>query len=263
MTPTVDLIADIGEGFGAYRMGDDEEVLRAVTSANVACGFHAGDPRTMREAVASCLRNGVGIGAHPGFRDLVGFGRRAIDQTPDETTTDVLYQLGALQAFATAAGTALLHVTPHGRLGNLVVSDDTIARAVLDAIEAFDRSLVVVTYRGALQRLAADRGLTVGLLGFPDRAYEDDGTLVSRREPGAVIHDPAEISRRAVEMATTGGIASRTGRPVELGCHSLLLHGDNPASVAAALRVRRELEASGVAIAPLTEVLASGRVAAG
>jgi UPF0271 protein len=257
MGATVDLIADIGESFGDYRMGDDAEILRAVSSANIACGFHAGDPRTMQDAVAACVAAGVGIGAHPGFHDLVGFGRRAIDQTPRETTTDVLYQLGALQAFARAAGAELGHVTPHGRLGNLVVSDEAVAAAVLDAVEAFDPTLVVVTYTGALQRLTVERGLTVGLLGFPDRAYSDDGTLVSRRVAGAVLHEPEEIARRAVEMATTGETVARSGARIALDCHSLLLHGDNPASVQAALLVRRELERAGVTIRPLAEVVGS------
>jgi 5-oxoprolinase (ATP-hydrolysing) subunit A len=255
MSTVVDLVADVGEGFGDYRIADDAELLRIVSSANIACGFHAGDPRTMQEAVAACIAHGVGVGAHPGFHDLVGFGRRAIDQTPLQTTTDVLYQLGALQAFAQAAGTRLRHVAPHGRLGNLVVSDEAVARAVLDGIEAFDRSLIVVTSAGALQRAALDRGLTVGLLGFPDRAYSDDGTLVPRRERGAVIHDAEDIARRAVEMATTGGISSRNGTRIALDCHSLLLHGDNPVSVTAARLVRHELERVGVMIAPLADVL--------
>jgi 5-oxoprolinase (ATP-hydrolysing) subunit A len=255
MTPTVDLIADIGEGFGAYRMGDDSQILQAVTSANVACGFHAGDPRTMRDSVRDCLARGVGVGAHPAFPDLVGFGRREIDQTADETMTDVLYQMGALAGFVRAAGGSLTHVTPHGRLGNLATTDEGVATAIAEAVEAFDPTLIVVTYRGALERIATERGLPVALLGFPDRAYEDDGSLVSRRDPDALIHDPDEIARRAVEMATTGRITSRHGNPVELGAHSLLLHGDNQASVDAALRVRRELERSGVRIAPLCEVV--------
>ncbi len=252
----IDLSADVGESFGAYRMGDDARILETVTSANIACGFHAGDPQTMREAVALSVRNSVAIGAHPGFHDLVGFGRRAIDQSGAETTADVLYQIGALHAFARAAGGELTHVSPHGRLGNLVVSDEPTAAAVLAAVEAYDRNLAVVTYSGALERLARDHGLPVGLLGFPDRAYEDDSTLVSRKLPGAVLHDPEIIAARSVTVTVTGTVTSYHGREIPVDCDSLLLHGDNAASVESARLVRTELERAGVTIAPLREVLA-------
>jgi 5-oxoprolinase (ATP-hydrolysing) subunit A len=251
----IDLSADIGEGFGAYRMGDDARILQAVTSANVACGFHAGDPRTMDAAVRACVAHGVAVGAHPGFADLVGFGRRTVVASPEEIRTDVLYQLGALQGFARAHGTDLVHVSPHGRLGNLVVTDERYARPVLDAVGAFDPQLVVVTYPGVLQRLSRERGLRVGVLAFPDRAYEDDGTLVDRAESGAVIHDPDVIAERAVLLATDGVVLSRNGYRVDVAADSLLLHGDNEASVRAAAQVRAAVEAAGVVVAPLTEVL--------
>jgi UPF0271 protein len=257
MRRMVDLSADIGESFGSYRMGRDTDVLDSLTSANVACGFHAGDPRVMAASVAACVERGVAVGAHPGFADLVGFGRRAIDASAEEIRTDVLYQLGALSAFARAAGTPLTHVSPHGRLGNLVVSDEGYARPVAEAVEAYDPDLIVVTYSGELERLARARGLRVGLLGFADRGYEDDGTLVSRKEPDALLHDPGLIAERAVEMVTTGGITARSGKHIDLDVDSVLLHGDNEASVAAARQVRAGLEAAGVLIAPLTEVLAA------
>src|SRR5919202_4559274 len=225
MPRMVDLSADIGESFGSWHMGEDRAILRSLTSANVACGFHAGDPRVMSESVHACVEHGVAVGAHPGFADLVGFGRRAIGASAEEVRTDVLYQIGALAAFARAAGTRLTHVSPHGRLGNLVVSDERYAVPVADAIEAFDDALVVVTYSGALSRIAQERGLGVGLLGFTDRAYEDDGTLVSRREPGAVLHEPELIAERAVRMATDGTVVARSGRKVEIEIDSLLLHG--------------------------------------
>jgi 5-oxoprolinase (ATP-hydrolysing) subunit A len=258
MTRMIDLSADIGESFGSYRMGNDAELLESLTSANVACGFHAGDPRVMQSAVADCVRRGVAVGAHPGFPDLVGFGRRAIETSPEEVRTDVLYQIGALSAFARAAGTSLTHVSPHGRLGNLVVSDERYAGPVADAVQAFDPALVVVTYSGALERMARERGLPVGLLGFPDRGYEDDGTLVSRREPGAVLHEPELIAERAVRMATDGTVVARSGREIEVEIDSLLLHGDNAASVLAARQVRRALEDAGVVVAPLSDVLRVG-----
>lgn len=255
MTRMIDLSADIGESFGAHRLGNDADLLASLTSANVACGFHAGDPREMQAAVAECVRRGVAVGAHPGFPDLVGFGRRMIEASAEEVRTDVLYQIGALAAFARAAGTPVTHVSPHGRLGNLVVSDERYAEPVADAIEAFDPTMVVVTYSGALSRIARDRGLPVGLLGFPDRGYEDDGTLVSRREPGAVLHEPEVIAERAVRMAVEGTIVTRSGREIEVEIDSLLLHGDNEASVVAAREVRRALEDAGVRVAPLAEVL--------
>ena len=257
MAALIDLSADIGEGFGAYRLGDDARILASVSSANVACGFHAGDPRTMDAAVRACIDHGVAVGAHPGFADLVGFGRRTVVASPEEIRTDVLYQLGALQGFAAAHGTPLVHVSAHGRLGNLVVTDEHYARPVLEAVEAFDRRLIVVTYPGVLQRLCRDHGLKVGVLGFPDRAYEDDGTLVDRVEPGAVIHDPELIAERAVRLATERIVLSRNGVRVEVPADSLLLHGDNEASVQAAARVRSAVEAAGVVVAPLTEVLRS------
>lgn len=250
----IDLSCDIGESFGSYRMGHDDQILAAATSANVACGFHAGDPTVMETAVAQCVAHGVAVGAHPGFRDLVGFGRRTIETSADELRTDVLYQLGALSAFARAAGTALTHISPHGRLGNLVVEDERYARPVLDAVLTFG-DLIVVTYAGVLADLARRAGLQVGLLAFPDRAYEEDGTLVSRREPDAVLHDPGEITERALRMVETGRVTARSGAVIELEFHSLLLHGDNAASVDAAHDLRRGLEAAGVTVAALPTIL--------
>lgn len=247
--PTIDLTADIGESFGSHQMGDDERILDALTSANIACGFHAGDPRTMEVAVRACIDRGVAIGVHPGFRDLVGFGRRTIEMTRDEVRADVLYQIGALHAFVTAAGGRLDHVSAHGRLGNLTVTDETYASGVLDAIKTFDQDLVVVGQSGLIHKLAEELGMRVGRLGFPDRACEDDGSLVSRREPDAVIHDPELIAQRAVSLAVNQTVLSRHGNEVHVPCSSILLHGDNAASVDAAFRVRDALEAAGVTIA--------------
>lgn len=261
MERLIDLSADIGESFGDWTMGDDDALLASLTSANIACGFHAGDPRTMEKAVRQCLAHGVAIGAHPGFHDLVGFGRRTIGATPDEIRTDVTYQIGALQAFARSAGTTVGHVSPHGRLGNLVVVDENYARPVAEAIRAVDDRLAVVTYSGVLERVAKDMGLTVALLGFPDRAYETDGTLVNRREAGAVLHDADEIAERAVTMARTGTVVARDGSTIDVDFDTLLLHGDNAASVQAAARVRTALESAGVTIAPLSGVLAAKNAA--
>ena len=252
LLPTIDLVADIGESFGAYTMGDDERLLGTLTSANVACGFHAGDPRTMDAAVAGCVAHGVAIGAHPSFPDLVGFGRRAMNLTRDELRTDVLYQIGALSAFAAAHDTALSHLSPHGMLGNLVMSDPLYAGGVADAVEAYGGGLTIYTFRGELERETRRRGLPVVVMGAIDRAHEDDGSLVSRREPGAVIHDVAEIVDRALAMVVEGTITSRNGHPVEIDCQALLLHGDNLGSIEAAEQVRAALEAEGITMAAAT-----------
>jgi len=252
MDRTIDLIADIGEGFGAYRMGDDDALLASLTSANVACGFHAGDPRTIEQAVAGCVENGVSIGAHPGFPDLVGFGRREVTSSSEEVRTDVLYQIGALHAFAKAAGAPVVHVTPHGRLGNLVVTNRMYADAVAAAVEAFDPQLILVAQSGELEQVARERGLAFARLGLIDRAYEDDGTLVSRREEGAVLHEPEEIAERTISMVVDGTVTSRNGRTVHVECDTVLLHGDNPGSIRAAGMVRSYLEEAGVVIAPLS-----------
>ncbi len=258
MTHSIDLVADVGESFGDYRLGDDEDIFETLTSANIACGFHAGDPRTMDTSVKACVSHGVAIGAHPGFPDLVGFGRRAMDLTHDEIRTDVLYQVGALNAFVRAHGARLVHVTPHGRLGNLVVTDRHYALGVADAVEEYDPTLTILTQVGELEREARARGMRVGVLGMIDRAYEDDGNLVSRREPGAVLHDPDEIAERALTMVLDGSVVSRNGVRVEVACDSLLMHGDNEASIRAARHVRSALEREGIQIeAPANPRLAS------
>ena len=253
MTYRVDLVADLGEGFGAYRMGDDEALLEVLTSANVACGFHAGDPRIMDATVRSCVERGVSVGAHPSFPDLAGFGRRAMDLTPDEVRTDVLYQIGALQAFAVAHGTRVRHVAPHGRLGNLVATRAGYAAAVADAVAALDPALIVLAQDGELADAARARDLRVGIVGIADRAYEDDGTLVPRSQPGAVLHDEGEIAERTVRMVTEGVIRTVGGRDLPVACDTVLLHGDTPGALALAHRVRKELLSAGVTFAPLSE----------
>lgn len=251
----VDLVADLGESFGAYRMGDDAALLDIITSANVACGFHAGDPRVMDATVAACARRGVGVGAHPGFPDLVGFGRRTMELTPHEVRTDVLYQLGALDSFARAHHTRLCHVTPHGRLGNLAMTEWGYADAIAAAVADYDQSLIIVTQDGVLAAAAERAGLTVAILGLADRAYHDDGTLVRRSEPGAVITDPGEVAARVVRMATDGVIRTVTGRDASIRCDTVLLHGDTPGAVTLARSVRAALCTARVAIRPLTQVL--------
>ncbi|KAB1656330.1 5-oxoprolinase subunit PxpA [Pseudoclavibacter chungangensis] len=249
MARRIDLVADLGEGFGDWKMGDDDALLDIVTSANIACGFHAGDPRIMDRTVAKCVERGVHVGAHPSFPDLVGFGRRAMDLTGDEVRTDVIYQLGALQAFATAHGTRVAHIAPHGRLGNLVAVREDYARAVVAAVLVVDPELRVLVQDGCLADAASEADLQIGVIGIADRAYEDDGTLVPRSEAGAVIHDEDEIAARTVRMVLDGTIESRTGRTLPVTVDSVLLHGDNAGAVRLAQRLRDELVAAGVEVA--------------
>ncbi len=247
---SIDLVADVGESYGAYAIGDDEALIGALSSANVACGFHGGDPLTIERTVRACQLRGVAIGAHPGFRDLVGFGRRRLDMTVDEVRADVLYQIGALAGIARAAGAELAHVAPHGALGNLAVVDERYADGVAQAVADYEPTLAVMTQPGALERRARACGLPVAVLALPDRSYEDDGTLVSRREPDAVLHDPDAIVERALAMAIDRTVLSRGGARIEIACDTLLLHGDNAASIDAARRVRAALEREGVVVRP-------------
>lgn len=257
MNPTVDLVADLGEGFGAYTVGDDQALLEVVSSANIACGFHAGDPDIMDATVAECVRRGVGIGAHPSFPDLRGFGRRAMDLTPGEVRTDVLYQLGALSGFAAYHGTRVSHLAPHGRLGNLVATQADYAAAVADAAYGADPRLIVLAQDGELALAAAERGLDVAIVGIADRAYEADGTLVPRGREGAVIHDPSVIVERTVRMVCEGLIETAAGFGIPIKADTILLHGDNAGAVQLARLIRAELTAAGVTIAPLAQVLAA------
>ncbi len=256
MQPAVDLVADIGEGFGAFRMGDDEALLGLVTSANIACGFHAGDPRIMDVSTRECVRRGISIGAHPSFPDLIGFGRRTMELTAEEVRTDILYQLGALHAFSVANKGRLAHVAPHGRLGNLVAVRADYASAVVSAICDFDARLIVVAQAGCLHDIALDHGLSVATVGIADRNYQDDGTLVPRSDPSALVTDEDAIARRTVTMVTEGIIETVAGSWIQVPCDTVLLHGDTPGAVSIARRIRVELEAAGVRFAPLEEVLA-------
>lgn len=251
MSKFIDIISDLGEGYGAYTMADDSSLLELVSSANIACGFHAGDPRTMANAVEKAMINNVGIGAHPGFPDLVGFGRRHMDLTSWEVTTDVLYQIGALSAFVKAYGGTLQHVTPHGRLGNLSVVDRNFAKAIVEGIAKFDPSLIVVTTPGELAEVATQKGLKVAYTIFADRAYNDDGTLVSRDNPSAVIHDPETVVKRCVRMVVEGKVTSITGREMDVVGHSLLLHGDTSGSLKLAQQIKNALLEAGVGIRKL------------
>jgi Uncharacterized proteins, homologs of lactam utilization protein B len=247
----LDIISDLGEGFGAYTIADDSSLLELVSSANIACGFHAGDPRTMASAVKESIENNVGVGAHPGFPDLVGFGRRAMDLSSWEVTTDVLYQIGALNAFVRAYGGKLQHVTPHGKLGNFSVVDQRYAEAVAEGIAKFDPSLIVVTMPGELAEAAKKKGLRIAYTIFADRAYNDDGTLVARSHPDAVIRDPDVVVKRVIRMVNEGKATSITGKEIEVHGQSLLLHGDTPGSLQLAKQIKNALMSAGIEIRKL------------
>ncbi|MER5795867.1 5-oxoprolinase subunit PxpA [Streptomyces sp. NPDC001980] len=247
---SIDLNADLGEGFGRWRLTDDEQLLSVVTSANVACGFHAGDAATMRRVCELAAGRGVTIGAQVSYRDLAGFGRRAMDVPPAELAAEVAYQIGALEVFARAAGARVAYVKPHGALYNRVVHDEEQAAAVVDGVLLADASLPVLGLPGSrLLALAGKAGLPAVTEAFADRAYTDEGTLVPRGHEGAVVSDPEAVVERSVELARSGAVVSHSGARITVRARSLCLHGDTPGAVELARRVRARLAAAGVTVA--------------
>jgi UPF0271 protein len=247
----MDLNSDLGEGFGAWSLGDDDAMLEVVTSANVACGFHAGDPGIMRRVCAKAAALGVTIGAQVGYRDLAGFGRRALDIDPSDLADETIYQLAALDGFARVAGTQVRYVKPHGALYNTVVTDSGQAAALVGAVRAYDPSLAILGLPGSeLLRHATEAGLRAVPEAFADRAYTSAGRLVSRRLPGAVITDPDLVAARSVRIAAEAEVDTVDGRAIAVAARSLCVHGDTPGAVALARRVRSALTDAGVEIAP-------------
>ena len=252
-TVTVDLNADLGEGFGVWTLGDDDAMLEVVTSANVACGFHAGDPAGLLRVCRAAARRGVRIGAQVGYRDLAGFGRRYVDVTAEDLTADVIYQIGALHALATAAGSRVDYVKPHGALYNTIVADEGQAAAVAAAVHAVDPGLPVLGLAGSAFFAAADAlGLRTVSEAFADRAYRPDGSLVSRREPGAVLTDAEAIAARVSAMVGRGTIEAADGSTVAITAESICVHGDSPGAVRIATAVRERLSADGVTLRAFT-----------
>lgn len=242
----IDLNADLGEGFGVWRLGDDDAMLDIVTSANVACGFHAGDPAGLVRVCTSAARRGVRIGAQVSYRDLAGFGRRFIDVAADDLIADVVYQIGALQSIAHACGSVVSYVKPHGALYNTIVTNSEQAAAVAEAVRLVDDGLPVLGMAGsAFFDEAARRGLRTVAEAFADRAYRPDGRLVSRREPGAVLHDPGAIAERVAAMVTAGQVTAIDGSHVKVSVESVCVHGDSPGAVRIATAVRDRLTATG------------------
>lgn len=246
---TVDLNADLGEGFGIWRLGDDDAMLDLVTSANIACGFHAGDPAGLLQVCRAAAQRGVRIGAQVGYRDLAGFGRRYIDVSPADLTADVIYQIGALTALARAADSTVSYVKPHGALYNTIVTDQAQARAVAAAVHAVDPALPVLGLAGsAFFTAAADLGLRTVPEAFADRAYRSDGRLVSRREPGAVLHDVSAIADRVSEMVGSARVQAIDGSIIPISVESVCVHGDSPGAVQIAAAVRDRLLTDGTTL---------------
>jgi UPF0271 protein len=249
----IDLNSDLGEAFGPWPMGQDAQLMPIISSANVACGFHAGDPATMRATVRLARAHGVAVGAHPGFPDLVGFGRREMEVRAQEVEDLVLYQVGALAAVARSEGVRLQHVKAHGALYNMACRDEALAEAIARAVVAFDPTLVLFGLPGsALLQAGLDAGLPVASEAFADRAYEPDGSLTPRSRPGSVIHDVDTVVERAVRMVTEQAVEATDGSRIRFETDTLCLHGDTPGAAALAQAIRRGLEDAGVTVTALT-----------
>lgn len=252
----IDLNCDMGESFGAYKIGNDEEMMRYITSANIACGFHAGDPMVMERTVKLALEHGVQVGAHPGYPDLLGFGRRVMDLSTAEIENYMLYQMGALWAFARAHKTEMRHFKSHGALGNVAFVNLEVARAIARGVARFSKELVFVALANTpLVEAAQEMGLKVALEAYPERAYNADGTLRSRKLPGASIHDPKVAVERAVRMVTDGTVVAYEGEIVKIKADTLCIHGDNPAAPQIAAALVEALKGAGVQLKPMAEFL--------
>lgn len=252
----VDLNSDLGESFGNYTLGLDSEVIAHISSANIACGYHAGDPLVMDKTVIAARDAGVAVGAHPGFPDLMGFGRRNIVCTPKEAKAYVKYQLGALMAFTKANGVKLRHCKPHGALYNMAAKDMELALALAEAVAEVDKDIIFLALANSKMVEAGKRaGLRVASEVFADRAYQADGTLVPRKQSGAVIHDTGEAIARTIRMVKEGKVTAVTGEDVPLKADSICVHGDNPSAVEFVKNIRARLVAEGVTITPLSQIV--------
>ena len=250
--PKIDLNCDLGESFGAYKLGMDEAVIPHITSANIACGFHAGDPLVMQKTVALCKASGVQMGAHPGFPDLMGFGRRNMAVSPAEAKAYVLYQVGALKAFCSAAGLPLRHVKPHGALYNMAAKDEKLARAICEGVQAADPALILLGLSGSkMLSEAAAIGLPCASEVFADRAYRPDGSLVPRSQPGAMVEDETEAITRVIRMVKEGKVTANNGQDIATQADSVCVHGDGPKALAFVEKIHAALTAAGVEVTAL------------
>ena len=252
----VDLNSDLGESFGRYTLGMDADILQLVSSANVACGYHASDPLVMNKTIAMAKETGVRVGAHPGFPDLMGFGRRNMDVSPAEAKAYTLYQLGALDAFCKAHGVKMQHVKPHGAMYNMAGKDYALSKAICEAIYEYDKDLIVMALSGGeLVHAAEDMGLKVACEVFADRAYEEDGSLVNRRKEGAMITDENEAIARVVRMIKEQKVTAITGKDIPIKADSVCVHGDGVKALAFVKKIRETLTAEGVEIVPLVDIV--------
>lgn len=255
---SIDLNSDLGESYGAYKMGRDGDIIPLVSSANVACGFHAGDPDVMAKTVALCKETGAAVGAHPGYPDLVGFGRRNMNVSPAEAKNMIIYQVGALDAFCKAAGVKLQHVKPHGALYNMAAKDAALARAICEGIYEYDPSLIILGLANSeMINQAKMIGLPYASEVFADRAYEDDGTLVARTKPGAMIKDEDEAVSRVIGMVKKGTVKTISGREIEICPDSVCVHGDSEKALLFVEKIRRAFESDGIAVRSISEIVAS------
>lgn len=252
----VDLNCDLGESFGVYGLGRDEEILGLISSANVACGFHAGDPHVMRETVAMAKKHGVKVGAHPGLPDIIGFGRRQMDIAPAELRDIVTYQISALRGFVEAEGMKLQHVIQHGALTRMAEDNEALANAILESIREVDANLIYLAFEGSsIPEMARDMGLNVAMVAFADRAYDRHKRLVSRKVPGAVIHDLVLVEERIEQLVMTGEISTIEGESLPLEFDSIMLHGDTPGALEIAESVSRTLKRLNVKVKPMSELV--------
>lgn len=252
----IDLNSDLGESFGMYKIGCDDKVIPLISSANIACGFHAGDPSVMSKTVALCKENSVAVGAHPGFPDLQGFGRRNMAVAPDEIRALITYQVGALDAFCKKNGLSLQHVKPHGALYNMAAKDEKIAKAICDGISDYSKSLVLLGLSGSKMLSQAQKaGLPYAAEVFADRAYEDDGTLVARGKEGAIIKDADEATQRVVEMIKLGRVKSINGNYIEICPHSVCVHGDSEKALIFTQKIRDALTSEGIIIQSIDKII--------
>ena len=252
----IDLNCDMGESFGAYKLGFDEEIIKYVTSANIACGFHAGDPVVMQRTIGLAKTYGVKVGAHPGYPDLLGFGRRNMAVAATDVKGYLIYQIGALQAFARVEGLELQHVKPHGALYNMAVKDPKLAQAIAEAVKSLDKGLILVVLAGsAWVNIAKEQGLRVAGEAFADRAYSADGSLVPRSQPGAVIKDKKEVAERVIGMIEEGRVKAITGEDVIIKADTICLHGDTPGALELAIHLRSALGDRGIKVVPLEEIV--------
>lgn len=255
----IDLNCDMGESFGRYTLGKDQEIIAHITSANVACGFHASDPQVMDRTLALAKEHGVAVGAHPGYLDLRGFGRRNLDCDPEEVRTDVIYQTGALAAIAQSRGMRLQHVKPHGALYNTAAGNKNVARSICAGLASYNPELVLVALAGpggeVIRAMAAEYGLKVAAEAFADRAYTPEGRLVPRNQPGAVIHDPEVVAARCLRMAQDGVVEAADGSLVPLKPHTICVHGDTPTAVELVKIIATTLKHAGVKLIPLGQLV--------